>query len=119
MAAQNSFGCTSKSSIVLNRSVRIRCTIFLVRGFPFSDFIPLTISRNFLTSSVCAILMAMATSLLFDAVVISVAVRTNCGRMATEGCHFDLHKGKKGERCQELMQFVRALDVEDADVRVL
>jgi hypothetical protein len=39
--------------------------------------------------------------------------------MATEGCHFDLHKGKKWERCQELMQFVGALDVEDADIRVL
>jgi hypothetical protein len=75
--------------------------------------------EEFLTSSVCAIFTAMVTSLGFDAVVISVAVRAYCGRMATEGCDFDLHKGKKRERCKELMQFVGALNVEDADVRVL
>jgi hypothetical protein len=53
--------------------------------------------RNFFISSVCAIFTAMVTSLGFDAIVISVAVRAYCGRMATEGCDFDLHKGKKRE----------------------
>jgi hypothetical protein len=39
--------------------------------------------------------------------------------MATEGCHFDLHEGKKRKRRQNLVQFIGALDVEDADVGVL
>ena len=44
-----------------------RWAIFLARGFPLSDVIPLTMLRNFLISSVCVILAAIGTSLWFKA----------------------------------------------------
>jgi hypothetical protein len=64
-------------------------------------------------------LAAMAVSLLFDEVRSSVSIRGDRRRMTTERCHFDFHEGKKWERHQDLVQFIGALDVEDANVRVL